>query len=52
MGSEMCIRDSWWGAWLSEVECKHVIAPDYRVHGGGDEAAKFDRSIPDEWEKL
>jgi hypothetical protein len=43
---------SWWGAWLSEAEFKHVIAPDYKVHGGGDPGKVFSRLILKEWRTL
>lgn len=43
---------SWWGAWLSEGDSKYVIAPDYKIHGGGNAAKVFSRMILKEWNQL
>ena len=43
---------SWWGAWLSERDYKHVIAPDYKIHGGGNAAKVFSRMILKEWNQV
>ena len=43
---------SWWGAWLSEKSSKYVIAPDYKIHGGGDAAKVFSRIILKEWDQV
>ena len=41
---------SWWGAWLAEYSCKHVIAPKVAIVKKGCLAAwGFDGLIPPEW---
>lgn len=42
---------SWWGAWLSQVEGKVVLAPAEKVNSG-EGSWGFDGLIPEQWVKL